>query len=149
MIKPGKYESKPSKDARVHFTGNFKNWWGKILPRVADIFDSAAAKHGLEKVCRSPQGERNSLPTPFVLLNISMRSTISVKNPLARDQHFLQAVWWELCSQPLCRGGHEFQLKELSSGLVQTYSLHKPPLLFLQKPHLLRTSWGPEVSVLC
>lgn len=100
MIKPGKYESKPSKDARVHFTDNFKNQWGKILPRVADIFDSAAAKHRLEKVCRSPQGERNSLPTPFVLLNISMRNTILVKNPLARDQHFPQAVWWELCSQP-------------------------------------------------
>lgn len=96
----------------------FKNQWGKLLPRVTDIFDAAAAKHGLEKVCRSPQGERNILPTPFVLLNISMRSTILVKNPLARDQRFPQAVWWELCSQSVCRGGHKFQLKELRSGLM-------------------------------
>lgn len=69
MIKTGKYESKPSREARVHFTGDFWELVGQTLVKSdIDKFDGAAEKHELEKVCRSPWSEMNILSAPFVLL---------------------------------------------------------------------------------
>jgi len=113
----------------------FKNRWSKLLSRVTDIFDDAAAKYRLEKVCRSPWGEMNILPTAFVLL---MQHKHFYEEHVLCEKSFGQGLKFSLSglvgalqsAHVPYRRGHKFQFKELWSGLVGPYSLYKSPLYF-------------------
>lgn len=104
-------------------------------------------KHRLEKVCRSPWGKMNILPTPFVLL---MRHEHFYEEHVLCEKSLGQGLKFSSSSlvgvlQPAhvpCRHGHEFQLKELRSGLAGAYSLHKSPLYFSRSCTFLQTSMG-------
>lgn len=64
-----------------------------------------------------------------------------MKSPLARDQNFPQAVWWELCSQPMSmplwtwipvEGTQVWSRRNVQATQI--------PPFFLQKLHFLQTS---------
>lgn len=54
-----------SHQERPEFTSQeiFMNQWGKLLSSGIDVFDAAASKHWLEKVCRSSWAEMGILFT--------------------------------------------------------------------------------------